>query len=299
MNSIFTQTNITIARLQAFMEVVEAGTIAAATSTGTTKQSQYSRQIKELEDSLGMTLFNRSKGRMSLSFNGQQLSGIVSAFADALQDLVDEQTTANRMIRIGAGNSVYQWMLLPISKELQTQLPLVSLEFHNLRSRDIIDKLQKGEIDLGIARKQDRAKVGAIEPNPIRTLRFALFYKKDQFSDPTVKKLLSSGRLIGLSGGGSIWRKTRELMESNGLEPHLWMRFDSMPMVANALKQTDGVAILPHEAQSELAEFGYEMLSHNSLKTFDRSFFLHLNSRVAAMRPPLARSAEKLALLLA
>ncbi len=300
MNSTLTDTNVTIARLQAFAEVAQAGSIAAATKLRATKQSQYSKQIGELEKGLGITLFNRSRSGMTLSFNGQQLAGIVTAFLDAIEDLVNEQSTANRLIRIGAGNSVYQWMLLPIAKDLRTRLPLVSLEFHNLRSRDIIERLQKGEVDIGIVRKQDRPDTNRLKSKPLKkTLRFALFYKSESYQKPTLKKLLSSGRMIGLNGGGVIWRKTRELMESQNLEPHLWMRFDSMPMVSNALKQSDGVALLPLEAMQELATFGYETLHHQTLNTFDRTYALHYNSRVAEMRNPIKKAAEKIASLLA
>ena len=294
----FNYPELTIARLKAFVEVVHAGSIAKATNKDSTKQSQYSRQIKELENSLGIPLFNRNGKSMTPSFSGQELSGIVSAFSNALDELVSQHETAQRLIRIGAGNAVYQWLLLPIANELQKSLPLVSLEFRNLRGNEILEQLKTGQLDIGITSSQKESDTKQFTAHPIRSLRFALFYPKSEFKSPTLKKVLASKKLIGLSGSGSIWKRTAQLMKSHGVEPHLWMQFDSMPMIVNALRKTNGVAILPQAAGEDLNDSGYNAINSRELKSFEHNYSVLLNARVSEMRNSPTRAAETLARLL-
>ena len=54
-----TLAGISIDRLQTLCAVVEAGTIVLAAGTDPNRQSQFSRQLKELEKALGTTLFDR------------------------------------------------------------------------------------------------------------------------------------------------------------------------------------------------------------------------------------------------
>ena len=62
---------VSIDRLNTLCAVVEAGTIAAAAGPDLNRQSQFSRQIKELEKALGANLFERSGKTLKANETGR------------------------------------------------------------------------------------------------------------------------------------------------------------------------------------------------------------------------------------
>ena len=57
--NLFSEHGLSLERLRTLQLVSEAGSIAAAARGDTTRQSQYSRQLKELEQFFGTTLTRR------------------------------------------------------------------------------------------------------------------------------------------------------------------------------------------------------------------------------------------------
>lgn len=297
-HTLFNHSGISLGRLRAFLDVMEAGSIAAATDRDPTRQSLYSRQIGELEREIGTPLFHRRGKRFLPTAVAKELASLTNAFAAGFDDIINRSQQVPSLIRIGAGESVYQWMLLPIAKNLEAALPGQSFEFHNLRSKEIHSLLAQGSLDIGIARSPAKLASAKLGSRPIGSLQLAVFYPAEQFPKPSLKALLSSKRLIGLSGEGSLWNATKQLMESLRIEPSLWMHFDSMPMVANALRKTPAVAILPLQADADLKDHGYRFLSSPQLSPFDREYGLFANERTLAMRPVIAKALDTLEELL-
>src|SRR5690349_1166176 len=71
-----------------FVATAEAGTVSAAAARVHVTQPALSRQLRQLEHDLGVSLFDRSAGRMTLSRTGRELLPRVRAVlaaADALE----------------------------------------------------------------------------------------------------------------------------------------------------------------------------------------------------------------------
>jgi len=76
------------------------------------RQSQYSRQLKELEKYFGAELLKRGHGPAELTDAGQRLYEIIGHTLSALDEF--RLTCAGQPVelRIGAGESLIQWLLL-------------------------------------------------------------------------------------------------------------------------------------------------------------------------------------------
>lgn len=75
--------------LQYFAAVADAGTVSAAAERVHITQPALSRQLRQLEDDLGVALFDRSAGRLTLSRTGRELLPAVRrllADANALEE---------------------------------------------------------------------------------------------------------------------------------------------------------------------------------------------------------------------
>src|SRR5947199_133584 len=74
-------------RLVTLCAVVENGSIVAAAGPNPSRQSQFSRQIKELEDALGQKLFDRIGKTLRPKESGLQLTRMTKAFLDGVNAL--------------------------------------------------------------------------------------------------------------------------------------------------------------------------------------------------------------------
>ena len=64
---LFAQSGLSLERMKAFAEIVEAGGITAASGDDSNRQSQLSRQLKELERYFGAELLKRGQQRFTIN----------------------------------------------------------------------------------------------------------------------------------------------------------------------------------------------------------------------------------------
>jgi len=118
-------------------------------------QPALSRQIKQLEQSVGATLFKRDKRNVSLT-----KAGIY--FKDAAQRTVDSLDYAIKRareihlgeageIKIGYTHSIVQTILPRIVKEIRTKFPGVKTVLREMNNTDQYKDLAEGRIDIGFA----------------------------------------------------------------------------------------------------------------------------------------------------
>jgi len=111
---LFAESGLSLDRLRALLEVNAAGSIVKAAIGDPVKQSQYSRQIKELEDFFRIKLVERHGKGIRLTSNGKELARISRFFLLGLSNfqrgcLAEEQT-----FRVGASRTFIDHFLLPV-----------------------------------------------------------------------------------------------------------------------------------------------------------------------------------------
>ena len=114
---LFAEGGLSLDRLRALVEVGAAGSITKAADGDPIKQSQYSRQIKELEDFFQAKLVERHGKGIRLTGGGRELARISRFFLLGLSNfqrgcLAEEQT-----FRIGASATFLERFLLPVLAE--------------------------------------------------------------------------------------------------------------------------------------------------------------------------------------
>ena len=111
---LFAESGLSLDRLRSLLEVGAAGSIVRAASGDPVRQSQYSRQIKELEDFFRIKLIERQGKGTRLTPSGKELARISRFFMLGLSNfqrgcLAEEQT-----FRIGASATFVRQFLLPV-----------------------------------------------------------------------------------------------------------------------------------------------------------------------------------------
>lgn len=121
-----------------------------------TSQPGVSRQIRQLEDELGIEIFVRAGKRLTgLTPPGEVLLPIVERLlldADNLRQVGDEFVAQNSgRLSIAATHSQARYALPTVVRDFRAVYPQVTLELHQGSPRQVAAMLLSGEADIGVA----------------------------------------------------------------------------------------------------------------------------------------------------
>ena len=289
--SLFANSGLSLERLKTFREIVAAGGITAAAGEDSNRQSQYSRQLKELEKYFGVELLRRGHGPAELTDAGQRLYEIIGHTLSALEEF--RRTCAGQPLElaIGAGESLIQWLLLPRLSGLSAAHPRLTVTFHNLKTDEILKELVDGALDFGVVSRFEahRALVSA----PLGRLEFRLFAPAKLL--PANERLKLSSPLLGqlplamLEGSAGIRQAIEREAQRVGAKLNVRLRFSSYPQLAQAVANLEVAAIMPRLAETSLQGAGVRAIALPFLSGLSRQVCLVWNRRVAEVRPAIAK----------
>ena len=117
-------------------------------------QPTLSRQLMQLEEELGVTLFRRSKHRIILTEDGMLLrrraEEIVSLAEKTRDDLRHKQDHLAGTIAVGSGELQSSRFLTQLIAAFQKENPLVSFRIYSGNSDNIKERIERGLLDIGL-----------------------------------------------------------------------------------------------------------------------------------------------------
>ena len=171
--------------LQYFLAVAQAGTITGAAAKLCMAQPPLSRQMKELEEELGTTLFIRGKRHIRLTEEGiflrQQAEEILSLMEKTRGQLSRMGTGAGGLISIGVTESCGAGVLSDIMERFHSDFPGIRYNIWCGNGDEINDKLDKGLVDLGIVREPFRTE--KYESALIKTESWTALLSREQYGN--------------------------------------------------------------------------------------------------------------------
>lgn len=130
--------------LRQFAAFANAGTLLEAAEILHLSQPALSRNMKKLEDELGVPLFIRRKNRLELNDNGKYVWSLAKellADADSLVEKTQAYDRKNRTISFGVCSPAPSWLISPLlgslypSKTLQTETAEENLLLSGLENK--------------------------------------------------------------------------------------------------------------------------------------------------------------------
>lgn len=137
-----------------FIAVATEKSISSAAKALHLSQPTLSRQLKELEEELGVSLFLRGNREITLTEEGvyflKKAKEIVELVDKTTNDFSRNSTDISGEIFIGCGETEGMRMIAKTLNKLQKQYPNIRFHLYSGNSDDISEKLDNGLLDFGI-----------------------------------------------------------------------------------------------------------------------------------------------------
>ena len=144
--------------LEYYISIVDHKSITRAAEALHISQSTLSRQIMDLEDRLGVTLFERGRREISLTEDGdflyQRAKEIVQLADDTEKKILTGQSLAGTL-RIGIGEGSVNELILSSVHPLIEENPDVVLDYQTLAADKIFRDIDMGLLDFGVVWTND------------------------------------------------------------------------------------------------------------------------------------------------
>jgi DNA-binding transcriptional LysR family regulator len=282
---LFSRSGLSLERLKTLCEIADRGGISKAAEGDPVKQSQFSRQLRELETFFDVALTRRRGRNAELTSDGEELATLSREVLTALGAFAREKRGGIQTVRIGSGESLLQWNVLPRLKQLRAAMPNTVFSFRNLRRDDVIKQLQETQIDFGLM--AERPVPTGIRTATLGVMRYRIYVRAR--SGATKGKLrwqeVLKRPFVGLEGDGQQMRTIRSIAARHGVDLAPSVLCSSLPNVAMVLGDHEGFAVLPEAAIRP----GLVAVDAPFLSELERTICLAWNERRLAVREAMER----------
>jgi DNA-binding transcriptional LysR family regulator len=248
---LFGVSGLSLDRLRTFLRVSDAGNLAKAAQGDVTKQSQFSRQIKELEAFFGIALTRRVGRRIEITEEGNRLALIIRRQFGELDDFRESMAGRSVNIRFGSQGSVIDWLLVPRLAGIRTVLGNAMVELEQMRSADVLRAVADGRLDFGIVREDAVPK--EIKRWKLGEVGYAMFAANALWTGcASIGELVQNVTVAELLPGGQFTERWHAWLAKERLVTKMFARVSSFVELTKIVQTGHAAAVLPLLAAVEL-----------------------------------------------
>ena len=292
---LFDVSGLSLDRLRTFLRVVEAGNLSNAASGDPTKQSQFSRQIKELEAFFGVALTRRVGRRIEITDEGKRLALVIRRQFSELDDFRESMAGRSVSVRFGSQGSVIDWLLVPRLVGIRTALGNAMVELEQMRSVDVVRAVADGRLDFGIVREDAVPK--EIKRWQLGEVGYAVFAANALWKGrSSIAELVQNATIAELLPGGQFTERWHAWLAKEHLVTKVLARVSSFTELTKIVQTGQAAAVLPDLAA---VDFDPKRYPHHSIPALaTRTLVLIANARSLERSGIAPGAADKLAELL-
>jgi DNA-binding transcriptional LysR family regulator len=208
------------------------------------QQPAMSGQIIQLEESLGVTLFNRRP--FALTPQGEELFQYIRPFFDNLGQMEERlRGGVSQQIRIGASELVLRNYLPSVLQVLREQFPKLKCTLRDGYQPDLEQYLQKQEIDLAITLLEGKPS-GGINSLSLLKLPLVLLVPKES-AIRSSRELLEQDRidipLISLPASESIYKNFQKGLSRLKVDWFTSIEVSTIELIETYVREGYGVGV--------------------------------------------------------
>lgn len=234
-------------QFQTFVEIVRLGSFAAAAAKLNATQSTISARIQELERDLGVTLFDRSQRKATVTAKGRDLVGYAEralALQEEIRLQIGPRDALSGLVRVGVAELVAMTWLPQFASMLRERYPRIALELDIALTNPLRERLLAGELDVALIPGPPFA-VG-LAVRPLGSVRFAWMAGRDLPTPerPLVAADFSGLRILSLGENSIHFETVSAWLGQSGSAQRLDL-CNSMTVLARLTAAGLGVGLLP------------------------------------------------------
>jgi len=161
--------------------LAETGSFTDAAASLHVTQSALSGLIKELEQTLGVQVVNRSTRKVSLSEVGREFYPLVARLLQdldgALDTIADLKALKRGLVRIAAPQLMSASVLPEVIAGFRQQYPDIEIRLLDCMVEHVLSKVHSGEVDFGVG--PERESSADIEAQTLFEIPFVVVFRPD------------------------------------------------------------------------------------------------------------------------
>jgi DNA-binding transcriptional LysR family regulator len=272
-----------IHQLKTFVAVAREGSITRASEQLCLSQPAVSAHIKAIEDSLGLTLFERTARGMSLTSDGQRLLAKAEQTLGAHRELIEEASRIKGRLtgrlRLGATSNSSAEALGRLLTVLSERCPEVDLALQHGTSLEIVNGIRSGGLDAGFYNE-------AGEPDAVLTTievaRFGIYLAAPPglvaASRPLDWRALAELPWISPTSSTCCGQAAENLFKTHQIRPKRIINIDRENVTRTLIAGGIGVGLLHADAANEARASGEVEIVCEAQEVV-RVLFAHLAGR--------------------
>jgi DNA-binding transcriptional LysR family regulator len=144
------QVSVEFRQLRTFLAVAAEGTVTDAAIAVGLAPSSVSEQVRALERSLGVALFDRTPDGMRLTEGGRRMTVWARRLLDQADQARREVTGRPAVVRLGALETLAATLVPDIIERLTARRPDLDVEVAPLNRRNVLTGVDAGSLDAGL-----------------------------------------------------------------------------------------------------------------------------------------------------
>ena len=236
--------NINLNNLKIFKTVAENNSLVEASAILHITQPAISKSIKKIECELNIKLFNRVKGRLILNTNGRRLLDVLNKTTPFIERTIEEIRNRNDLcngeIIIGVQEHILKYYLFEKITKFKSKYPNIRFKFIDASTNDLLNKLEKREIDFIIDCSPINNNYEDIKSVKIAYLDMCLITHKNNKRITNILDLKNEPFILPLPRS-SIRKNFNILLSTYNIVPNLSLEFDTNDMIIYSVAQNLGI----------------------------------------------------------
>jgi DNA-binding transcriptional LysR family regulator len=290
----FSHKGLSIERLRAFCAVVETGSVIGAADGDPVRQSQISRQVKDLEDALQVRLFDRVNRRLIPTEVGHELAMMTTSYFAGLAEITNPEHQIGETIRIAGAETVFSGFIVPRFDRMREALPQFRFALMQHRTDEATQMVKTGRADVAVVR--ETANLEGLDRAALGIVRYQLAIPRCLLPGRQREGL---GRLKGLpmatlSGTGELNRTLLDILDSAQAEVRRVAESDTFYVLRELVLTGTVAAVLPEQVTKSLPTEFVAVISLPELARLDRRVVVATHPRLPQLRPSVKEAISTL-----
>jgi LysR family hydrogen peroxide-inducible transcriptional activator len=239
--------------LQYLIAVADLRSFNKAADKCHVSQPALSNQIRKLEETLGLTLFERNNKRVMITENGEQIVALarrVLIEVDAMHDIAKSaQDPLTGKFRLGAFPTLSTYLFPELVPKIMRSMPQLKLVLVEEKTHVLLERLKRGELDaafLALPVQDDQLETQALFDDE--------FLLAVQPEHPLAKRKtvkledLQHHKLLLLEEGHCLRDQALSVCQLAGMEEEQDFRATSLETLRQMVKAGTGITLMPKMA---------------------------------------------------